>query len=111
MARRETLEEAGLEVAELKLISRYYASPGALTEHFDVYCGRVSTADAGGIHGLAHEGEDIRVVVVHFDEAMVMLNAGRIKVSPAVVALQWLALNRDQLRAEWYSCARPGRSL
>ena len=101
VARRECVEEAGLQLAELVPVLGYYASPGLLCEHISVYCGRVETTEAGGIHGLDHEGEDIRVLVRSFDEAMALLREGRISAGPAVVALQWLALNRDDLRRRW----------
>jgi ADP-ribose pyrophosphatase len=101
VARRETLEETGLQITELRPILSYYASPGGLTEHIDLFCGRVSAAIAGGVHGLADEAEDIRVVAAGFEEAMAKLDSGLIVVSPAVIALQWLALNRNRLRTDW----------
>ena len=101
VARREAVEEAGLEITEMIPIVGYYASPGAVSEHIEVYLGRVDSAGAGGVHGLEAEGEDIRVVPVSFDEAMAWLAAGRIMASPAIIALQWLALNRDEVRQRW----------
>lgn len=101
VAHREAREEAGIELQELLPVLTYYTSPGALTETIAVYCGRVDGRTAGGIHGLADEGEDIRVIVISFDEAMAALSAGRIVASHAVIGLQWLALNRDALRAKW----------
>jgi ADP-ribose pyrophosphatase len=101
VARRETAEEAGLTVDELVYILGYYSSPGALTEYVDVYCARVDSGAAGGIHGLDDEHEDIRVVVMSFDEAMALLAEGGVRSSSAVIALQWLALNRAELRARW----------
>ncbi|HZD25669.1 MAG TPA: NUDIX domain-containing protein [Alphaproteobacteria bacterium] len=101
VARRETQEEAGLALQALKPVARYYTSPGAVTEHVTVYAGRVDAAGAGGIHGLDHEGEDIRVTVVPASEALEMLEAGRFRNSPALIAMQWFALNREALRREW----------
>ncbi len=101
VARREAAEEAGLELGELVPVAAFYTSPGAVTEHIEVYCARVDSRGAGGIHGLEEEGEDIRVLVMPFAEAMAALAAGRIRNSPALVALQWLALNREDLRARW----------
>ena len=101
VVRREAAEEAGLTITETIPIASYYASPGAVSEHIEVYLGRVDSAGAGGIHGLESEGEDIRVVPVSFETAMTWLAAGRIMASPAIVALQWLALNRDRVRERW----------
>ena len=61
VARRETREEAGIEVMDLMPICRYLVSPGGSSESVILYCGRVDSRGAGGIHGLAAEHEDIRV--------------------------------------------------
>jgi len=61
----------------------------------------VDASGAGGIHGLDHENEDIRVQPMTFAEAMDALKTGRIWNAPAIMSLQWLALNRDRLRQEW----------
>jgi len=101
VAQREAHEEAGLELAELTHVLDYYSSPGVMSEHIAVFVARVDASGAGGVYGLEKEGEDIRVLVLGFDEAMTALAAGRIKASPAVIALQWLALNRARLRRCW----------
>lgn len=100
LARREAREEAGCDgLSQLLPICAYYMSPGAVSEHMTLFCGLADLDGAGGIHGLPHEDEDIRVHVLPFDEAMAWLAAGRIQNSPAIIALQWLALNRACLRA------------
>lgn len=98
VARREAVEEAGLTLGRLWPVARYYSSPGAVSERITVFCAPVDATTADGVHGLDHEGEDIRVVVLSFADAMRALADGHIAVSPAVIALQWLALNRDRLR-------------
>lgn len=98
VARRETREESGCQVRELVEMYHYLASPGGSTETVRLYCGLVETADAGGIHGLEHENEDIEVTPVPFDAAWRMVEDGRIDNAPAIIALQWLALNRERLR-------------
>ena len=52
VARRETQEEAGIEVMDLMPICRYLVSPGGSSESVILYCGRVDSRGAGGIHGL-----------------------------------------------------------
>ncbi len=102
VVRRELMEEAGLElIGAPEPVAEFLVSPGCSTETVTVFCGRVDATGAGGIHGLAHEHEDIRVLAMSFTEAMSRLDAGRIGNSPAVVALQWLALNRHALREKW----------
>lgn len=99
VAIREAQEEAGCSVANLELIYDYFISPGASNEYIHIYCGIVDAAHADGIHGLAQEHEDIRVLNVSTDEAMELLKQGKIKNAPAIIALQWLALNRQRLRS------------
>jgi ADP-ribose pyrophosphatase len=102
VARRETQEEAGLTIiGELEPIAEYLASPGASTETVAVFCGRVDASRADGIHGHADEGEDIRVLAMPVDDALARLAAGKIDNSPGIIALQWLALNRERLRRKW----------
>ena len=101
VARRESREETGLEIGELVAAPRVYSSPGASTESIRIFIARANTEGAGGIHGEAGEGEDIRVVVMPFDHALAALDKGEIVFAPAVVALQWLARHRPALQARW----------
>jgi ADP-ribose pyrophosphatase len=99
---REAKEEAGLAIeGEVLPIHRYLTSPGGSTETVALYCGRVDSSDAGGIHGLADEHEDIKVIVKTYDEAMALLRAGKIDNGFTIVALYWLAANRERLRRGW----------
>ena len=97
VAIRESHEEAGCEVKKLHQISRYYVSPGGTTELCTLYCGIIDSEGIGGIHGLDHENEDIRVEVVDADSAYAMVRDGRIKSSATIIALQWLELNEQRL--------------
>ncbi len=101
VVRREAVEEAGCEIGTLEPVSEFILSPGGCSEQIYLFCGRVDASRAGGIHGLDHEGEDIRVSAVGFDEAMRFLEAGKIGNATTIIALQWLALNRDALRERW----------
>ena len=75
-----------------------YTSPGAVSERITLFHAPVDASRAGGIHGVPEEGEDIRVVVTPFSDAMAAIEDGRITSGPTVVALQWLALNRARLQ-------------
>jgi ADP-ribose pyrophosphatase len=101
VARREAVEEAGLELAELLPLTQYYPSPGGSDERVHLYVGRCDSRGAGGVHGLEEEGEDIRVLVWSLDEALAALDDGRIDNAASIIALQWLALNRDKVRERW----------
>lgn len=100
VARRETLEEAGVELRGLFPIAHYLPSAGGSSETVRLYCGIVDSTDAGGVHGLDEEHEDIEVFALPLDDAIAMVSDGRIDNAPAIIALQWLALNRDGLRRE-----------
>lgn len=101
VARRETVEEAGCTLLDLVPICRCYVSPGGTSETVTLFCGRVDAAQAGGIHGLADEHEDIRVQVLARSEALAQLQSGRIQSAPPIIALQWLELHGKELRQRW----------
>jgi len=101
VAQREGQEEAGLTFNTLEKICDYLVSPGGTTELIHLYYGRISTETAGGLFGMEHEHEDIRAHVVSADEAIAMIADGRINNAAAIIALQWLQLNRPRLREGW----------
>ena len=101
VVRREAIEEAGCTIEALEPIGTLLMTPGASSETLALYCGRADSRGLGGVHGLDHEGEDIRVLVTPAEEALAMLTSGRIVNAQAMLALQWLALNRERLRARW----------
>jgi ADP-ribose pyrophosphatase len=101
VARREALEEAGCEVGEIEPIGEFYLSPGTSVERISLYCGRVRAPVGGTVHGLDHEGEDIRVEVLAADAAIAELFTGRVNSTTAIVTLQWLAARRADLRRRW----------
>jgi len=101
VARRECLEETGVTVTVLEKVMDVLPSPGGSDESFTLYVGCADLAKAGGIHGLAEEGEDIRVNVMSVNQALAALQSGRINNAPCILALQWLALNKPRLLARW----------
>jgi len=101
VARREAIEEAGLVLSELWPLHCYYPSPGGSDERVYLFVGRCDSQHAGGLHGLAEEGEDIRVQVLSLNEALQACSDGRINNAASLLALSWLALNREQVRAKW----------
>ncbi len=101
VARREMEEEAGCTVSELMPMYQAYVSPGGTTETMALFCGRIDSSSVGGVHGLDDEQEDIKVHVVSREQALTWLAEGKISSSPAIIALQWLALNRERVLVEW----------
>ncbi len=102
VARREALEEAGCQVQEMEFICEYLVSPGGTSERISLYCGRVDSSKADGIHGLAEESEDIRVSAVPFIQAWHWLEEGIINSASPIIAMQWLRMNREKLRQRWW---------
>ncbi len=100
-ARRESMEEAGCEVTELQPIAHYYSSPGGTSEHIALFVGRTVAPPSGGIHGMAHEHEDIRSHVMDATRAIGLLYANRIRDAQTLVALQWFAMHHTELRSRW----------
>ncbi|MEH8016492.1 ADP-ribose diphosphatase [Rheinheimera muenzenbergensis] len=101
VAQREAEEEAGLTIAELWPMLSYSSSPGGTTERIQLFLGRLTAPVQPGIFGLAQEHEDIKVHVVARQQAMQLLAEQKIDNAASVIALQWLALNLDQVKARW----------
>jgi len=101
VVRREAIEEAGCTVAELIPICDYLVSPGGTSEIISLYCGKVDAGGVGGIHGLDEENEDIKVTVIPFNDALSLLESGKINSASPIMALQWLALNHQRVRTLW----------
>jgi len=93
-ARREAEEEAGIRVGALRHAFDTFVSPGSVTEMISCFVGSYDAGariSAGG--GLEHEGEDIEVVELPFDDALEMTRDGRIIDAKTILLLQFLALN------------------
>ncbi len=101
VAYREAWEEAGCKIEQLTLMSQFFTSPGGASELLSLYCGKIDSRGVGGVYGLAEENEDILVTTVAFSEALELVNQGRIRSAIPIIAIQWLALNKDKLKAQW----------
>ena len=98
---REAMEEAGCTLAELVPIATFFPSSGACSEQVRLFCGRVTDAGIGGVHGLDSEGEDILVHAMPREEALALLAEDRIPNGHTLIALQWLRIHCDRLRQRW----------
>lgn len=101
VVRREAREEAAVTLGRLEPITHCFLTPGGSSETCQIFCGECSTAEAGGIHGLDGEHEDIRAVVLPLGRAEGLISNGRIRNAIAHIALQWLLVHRDDIRARW----------
>ena len=101
VVRREAMEEAGIALDRVERVMEFLPSPGGSDERFTLYVASADLTQAGGIHGLPEEGEDIRVNVMSVNQALTAVERGRINNAPCILALQWLALNKPRLLARW----------
>lgn len=103
VALRESVEEAGIELDldHLEWVQTFQPSPGGMTERVACFIARADLSNAGGLHGLAEEGEDIAVEIHAAEDAIAMLDAGHIEAGPAVVTLLSFARHHARLRADW----------
>jgi nudix-type nucleoside diphosphatase (YffH/AdpP family) len=93
--KRETEEETGYKVTEVRKIFEAYMSPGSVTEivHFFVaeYAANMKTS-AGG--GLSEEQENIDVLELSYDACLQMVRDGKIKDAKTIMLLQYAEINR-----------------
>jgi GDP-mannose pyrophosphatase NudK len=92
--RKETEEETGYKVRDVKKIFEAYMSPGSVTEilHFFVaeYDKAMKISDGGG---LAEEQENIEVMEIPFEAAYHMIYTGEIKDGKTIMLLQYAKLH------------------
>ncbi len=91
--KRETEEETGYKITDVRKIFEVYMSPGSVTEilHFfiAVYNKSMKVNDGGG---LAHEEEHIEVLELDFEKALQMIDSGEIKDAKTIMLIQYLRL-------------------
>jgi GDP-mannose pyrophosphatase NudK len=92
--KRETEEETGYKVTEVRKIFEAYMSPGSVTEivHFFVaeYAKSMKVNEVGGVE---HEEENIEVLELEIDKAMKMIETGEIKDGKTIMLLQYVKLH------------------
>ncbi|MET0244055.1 MAG: GDP-mannose pyrophosphatase NudK [Flavitalea sp.] len=91
--RRETEEETGYRLKDLRKVFESYMSPGSVTEilYFFIaeYEKSMKVNDGGG---LEEEQENIEVLELDIDEALGMIDTGEIKDGKTIMLLQYLRL-------------------
>ena len=92
--KRETEEETGYKIKEVKKVFEAYMSPGSVTEilYFFVaeYSKDMKVIDGGGHHD---EQENIEVLETLFSDAVKMISTGEIKDGKTIMLLQYAQLN------------------
>ena len=100
VAAREVTEETGCDLQDLIEVGEFFVSPGSSTERITVFVGCVDSSKVSGVHGLAHEGEEIRPVVIPREAAVSQLFT-ELNSTSIIIALQWLQINLDELNQRW----------
>lgn len=93
--RRETEEETGYKVTDVRKVFEAYMSPGSVTEilyFFIAEYAKEMKIHAGG--GLEQEEENIEVLEIGIDEAMAMITDGDIKDGKTIMLLQYIKLQQ-----------------
>lgn len=93
--RRETEEETGYSLSDVRKIMEVYMSPGSVTEILYFFIGAYSDAmkisDGGG---LDKEQENIEVIELPFKRAMEMIETGEIKDAKTIMLLQYAYIHQ-----------------
>lgn len=98
VARAEALEEAGYKLDALRHVATVYPSPGGTSERMHIFIATIAPQGrVGRGGGLAESGEDILVRTFPLKEALRMIEDGRIVDAKTIIALQYLALHREEL--------------
>lgn len=97
--RRETEEETGYQIRDVRKVFQAYMSPGSVTEilYFFVaaYDASMKVNEGGGV---AHEEENIEVLELDFGRAMQLVETGEICDAKTIMLLQHLALQGILMR-------------
>jgi ADP-ribose pyrophosphatase len=98
--RREAQEETGSVVLDLMPVCVSYPSPGSVAQKDHIFIGRIANPKAGH-YGLEEEGEEIKTHLLPADRVIAMLDEGMIKSSYTIIAVQWFALHRAEIKKKW----------
>jgi ADP-ribose pyrophosphatase len=97
-ARRECLEEAGVEPAKLVELFGVMPSPAMSDEHHTYFLAAVDASKVPERAGLAAEREETRPIRVKIDDALAAMASGSMQYGAARIGLQWLEINRGRLK-------------
>ena len=92
--KRETEEETGYQINEVRKIFEVYMSPGSVTETIHFFVGEYAKemkVNEGG--GLDEEQENIEVLEIPFEKALQMISTGEIKDAKTIMLLQYATIH------------------
>jgi ADP-ribose pyrophosphatase len=92
-ARRETGEEALLDVEKLQHLFTFFMCAGVSNERMHMYYAAVRDLPTSAIGGLAAENEFLKIHVWTPDESRRAFREGRFKTAQSLLAWQWIQLN------------------
>jgi nudix-type nucleoside diphosphatase (YffH/AdpP family) len=91
--RAEAEEEIGYRLGDIHKVFEAYMSPGSITEKLFFFVAEYEPSmRIGDGGGLADEGEDIEVLELPIDQALAMIDDGRIVDAKTIMLLQHAAL-------------------
>ena len=93
--RKETEEETGYKISDVKKIFESYMSPGSVTEilHFFIaeYAADMKVSEGGGVE---EEQENIEVLELDFETACSMIYSGEVKDGKTIMLLQYAKIHQ-----------------
>jgi GDP-mannose pyrophosphatase NudK len=93
--KRETEEETGYRIGEVKKIFEAYMSPGSVSEilYFFIaeYSQSMKVHEGGGVE---HEQEDIEVLELNFNDTLTMIESGEIRDAKTIMLLQYMKIKQ-----------------
>jgi GDP-mannose pyrophosphatase NudK len=92
--RRETEEETGYRITDVKKVFEAYMSPGSVTEILYFFVAEYHhnmKVNSGG--GAEHENENIEVLEIPFTKALQMIETSEIKDGKTIMLLQYAQIN------------------
>lgn len=96
-ARRESMEEAGIQVERLEPLGLFWSTPGITTERLHLFLAPYTEASRvaeGG--GLVHEHEEIEVVEVSFAELAKLVASNTIADMKTMILVQALQMRHPE---------------
>ncbi|PZR12382.1 MAG: GDP-mannose pyrophosphatase NudK [Flavobacterium psychrophilum] len=92
--KRETEEETGYNLSEVRKIMEVFMSPGSVTEILYFFVGAYSDdMKTGSGGGLDNEQENIEVLELNFNDSLKMIETGEIKDAKTIMLLQYAKIH------------------
>ena len=92
--RKETEEETGYRIQEVRKVFEAFMSPGSVTERLYFFVGEYfdgdKVSDGGGVE---EDGEEIEVLELPLDTALAMIGSGDIADAKTIMLLQYAKLH------------------